>query len=348
MKRKNWLKKVWQFLQREDLDRVLLVIAILLVFSSVTYSLVEKKPIIDALWWTIVTVTTVGYGDISPTTIPGRIVAVINMIVGIGVLAILSASLASVLVSKKLKEDLGMNSYQAENHIVLCEWNYRAEVILKEFRQDPELTEAPIVLISNIERKPLEDENLFFIQGPVSDSTLLKANVGKAKTVIILGDDSLDHNARDAKAILSTLIVESLAPSAYTIVELANEAYVETCKKAKADEIIVTSQLSSMLISQAAINHGISYVISDLLSFQDGGNQLYKVPVPRSKVGMAFMESFIHMKQVYQSTVVALQRGSEGEVICNPSSQQKLSSDDYLLIIATENNHAEIQKAGTV
>lgn len=343
MKNKIWYKEIWKFIQRENLDRVLLVIVILLIFSSVTYSIVEKKTIIDSLWWTIVTVTTVGYGDISPVTLLGRLVAIINMIVGIGVLAILSASLASVLVSKKIKEDLGMSSYKFENHIILCEWNYRAEIILKEFRQDSDFAEAPIILIANIERKPIEDDNLYFVQGKVSDDTLMKANVRNAKTVIILGDDNLEHTARDATTILSTLIVESLAPSAYTIVELVNPGYIDTCKKARADEIIVSSHLSSMLISQAAINHGITYVISDLLSFQDGANKLYKVPVPHSKVGMPFMETFVHMKEMYQSTVVALQRGLQGEVICNPSNQYKLNHQDYLIIISTETSYKEIQ-----
>ncbi|WP_353929137.1 ion channel [Okeanomitos corallinicola TIOX110] len=342
---KNWYKQAWKFLQRENLDRVLLVITILVIFSSITYSIVENKTIIDSVWWTIVTVTTVGYGDISPVTLPGRLVAIVNMIVGIGVLAILSASLASFLVSKKIKEDLGMSAYKFENHIIVCEWNYRAEVIIKEFRQDSDFKEAPIILIADIDRKPIEDENLYFIKGKVSDETLIRANINKAKTAIILGDDKLEHNARDATTILSTLIVESLASSVYTIVELMNAAYIDTCKKAHADEIIVSSHISSMLISQAAINHGITYVISDLLSFQDGANKLYKVPVPRSKIGMPFIEAFVHIKQTYQSTVVALQKGLQGEVMCNPSNQYKLNNQDYLIIVATESSYQEIQKS---
>ena len=345
MVKKNWYKQVWKFLQRENLDRVLLVITVLIIFSSLTYSIAEQKTIIDSLWWTIVTVTTVGYGDISPVTLIGRLVAIINMIVGVGVLAILSASLASFLVSKKIKEDLGMCSYQFENHIILCEWNYRAEVILKEFRQDSDFANAPIVLIADIDRKPIDDDHLYFIQGKVSDETLTKANVVKAKTAIILGNDNLEHNARDATTILSTLTIESLAPSVYTIVELMNAGYADTCKKAHADEIIVSSHLSSMLISQAAINHGITYIISDLLTFEDGTNKLYKVPVPKSKVGLSFIDVFVHIKEMYQSTVVALQRGLQGEVICNPSNQHKLNSEDYLIIIATENYYKQIQKS---
>jgi len=179
----------------------------------------------------------------------------------------------------------------------------------------------------------------------VSDETLNRANLAKAKIVIILGGDSVDYTARDGKVILSTLTVESINPNVYTIVELVDEAYVQTCKRAKADEIIVSSELSSILISQAALNPGISKVVSDLLSSQDGGNQLYKVPIPKSKVGLPFIDVFIYMKQAYQSIAVAVQKGSEGEVISNPAEDYQLENNDYLLVIAQENPRYRIKRS---
>lgn len=335
MKLRVWLKKVWRFLQRENLDRLLMIIGILIGVSSIGLSWVEPQfSLVDALWWSIVTLATVGYGDITPVTLSGRLIAIIDMIVGIGVLATFSATLASILVERKMREDLGMSSYKFEEHIILCEWNYSSRVILKELRLDPQVQEMPIVLIANLERKPIDDENLFFIRGSVSDETLSRANLAKAKTVIILGDDSLDYTARDAKVILSTLTVESINPQAYTIVELVDEAYVQTCKRANADEIIVSRELSSMLISQATLNHGITKVVSNLLSSQDRGNQLYKIPIPQSKIGLPFIDVFIQMKQVYQSVVLAVQKGSDGEVISNPATDYQLENNDYLLVIS--------------
>jgi voltage-gated potassium channel len=346
MSLKVWIKRIWRFLQRENLDRVLAIIGIILVFSTVGLSLVEPKITFgNALWWSIVTLTTVGYGDISPSTLAGRTIAVIDMFVGIGVLAAFSGTLASILVERNIKEDQGMSAYKFEDHIILCEWNYRARVILKELRLDAHYQEKPIILIANIEKKPIDDENLFFIQGQVSDETLNRANLAKAKIVIILGDDSVDYTARDGKVILSTLTVESINPNVYTIVELVDEAYVQTCKRAKADEIIVSSELSSILISQAALNPGISKVVSDLLSSQDGGNQLYKVPIPKSKVGLPFIDVFIYMKQAYQSIAVAVQKGSEGEVISNPAEDYQLENNDYLLVIAQENPRYRIKRS---
>ena len=58
----------------------------------------EFKTFWDGVWWAVVTVTTVGYGDLYPSTVAGRIVGIVLMFVGIGFLAVLTATIASYFV----------------------------------------------------------------------------------------------------------------------------------------------------------------------------------------------------------------------------------------------------------
>ncbi|MGB3757547.1 MAG: ion channel [Rivularia sp. (in: cyanobacteria)] len=332
---RNWIESIWEFLETENFLRPLLLIIVIIVISSVGLSLVEPNlSLFDSLWWAVVTLTTVGYGDVTPKALPGRFIAFLDMLVGIGVLTLLTATVASILVERKISKDLGMHSYSFENHIILCEWNYRAEIIIKELRLEPEIEKAPIVLIADIDRKPVKDKYLFFVKGEVCDETLHQANLLKAKTVIILGDDNLDYKQRDAKVILSTLTVESINKDAYTIVELINEKNIKNCDRANADEIIVSSKLSSNLISSAAINHGISKVISDIVTYEYG-SQIFKIAIPESEVGSLFIDVFMTMKQDFQSTVIAIQQGENGKTISNPSPDYLLEKDDYLIFIGS-------------
>ncbi|MGB3641541.1 MAG: ion channel [Rivularia sp. (in: cyanobacteria)] len=332
---RKWIESIWEFLETENFLRPLLIILIIVAISSLSLSIVEPNlSLFDSLWWAVVTLTTVGYGDVTPKTISGRFIAFLDMLVGIGVLTLLTATVASILVERKIILDLGMHSYSFENHIILCEWNYRTEIIIKELRLEPEIEKAPIVLIADIDRKPVKDKHLFFVKGEVCDETLHQASLLKAKTVIILGDDNLDYKQRDAKVILSTLTVESINKNAYTIAELINEKNIETCKRACADEIIVSSKLSSNLISSAAINHGISKVISDIVTYEYG-SQIFKIAIPESEIGSLFIDVFMTMKQDFQSTVIAIQQGENGKTISNPSPDYLLEKDDYLIFIGS-------------
>ena len=226
-----------------------------------------------------------------------------------------------------------MHSFDFENHIILCEWNHRTRSIHRELRMDPRLDTTVIILIAEIEAKPIDDENLYFIQGGVTEENLKRANLKKARTVVILGDDSLEANARDAKAVLTTLTVETINPDVYSIVELANEANVQHCERANANEIIVGSEFSSKLISRAALDHGISKVLSELLSSRFG-NDLYKIPVPPSVQGKKYIDVFTEMKRSNHSTILAIQKDMEGEVISNPPVDYQVTAGDYLIVIS--------------
>ncbi|KAA3616008.1 MAG: cag pathogenicity island protein Cag26 [Calditrichaeota bacterium] len=333
----------FNFLKRENILRILAVLTILIIFSAVGMAFFEKNtifkglPFVDALknalWWSVVTMTTVGYGDLAPITVGGRMVGTVIMILGIGILGIFTATIASVFVEKKLKEERGMGSYNFENHVILCEWTNRTRELLAELRNDNRCTETPMILISPIENKPVDDENLYFIQGDVNEENLKRANIFKARTVVIMSDDSINESARDAKAVLTTLTVECMNEAAYTIVELVDESNVQHCRRAKADEIIVGAEFSTKLISRAALEHGISKVISELLSSQFG-NDLYKVPLPNSMAGKEFIDVFTEMKRIHKSIVLGVQRDGDAEVISNPDVDFIVNKDDSLILIA--------------
>jgi len=327
-----------QILKKENLSFVLILITVIVLVSSAIISLVEPNFTFgDALWWSMVTLTTVGYGDLTPKTFPGRSIAVLIMILGIGLLTTasitISATVASILINRKIKEEQGMNSYQFENHIIFCEWNARARSILLQFRSNISTINTPIVLIAEMERRPIEDKNLFFIKGAVNDETLQRANIDRASTVIILGDDRLEGGARDAKVVLSTLTVESLNPSVYTIVELLDERYLQHCQRANADEIIVSSELSAMLISQSALNHGISRLFNELLS-PAMGNQTHTIPLPPELIGKTFLDALPLLKASRQSIAIGVQN-AQGEIICNPDGDYCFQAQDQLILITS-------------
>lgn len=89
-----------KFLHTNGFIYMLYAAGALILISSVLISYVEDKPFTDALWWSIVTCTTVGYGDISPATGIGRVIAVILMIFGIGLVSMLTGAITTFFADR--------------------------------------------------------------------------------------------------------------------------------------------------------------------------------------------------------------------------------------------------------
>lgn len=93
----RFLKPVYSILKTNGLDKLLMVAAVLLFIVPIPIVLVEPSinTFSDALWWAVVTTTTVGYGDISPATPIGRVLAVVLMLVGIGIIGTFTSAITS-------------------------------------------------------------------------------------------------------------------------------------------------------------------------------------------------------------------------------------------------------------
>jgi voltage-gated potassium channel len=118
--------------KRNEFAYLTAFLAITIIFSSISILFVEPSNpqvtivnIGDALWWSISTMTTVAYGDVYPVTIEGRVIAVILMFAGIGILWTFVAAVSSKLVAEKIeKKAVGRDVYQsiadAANQPIVC------------------------------------------------------------------------------------------------------------------------------------------------------------------------------------------------------------------------------------
>lgn len=332
----RFFKRIIQALNRQMILKVLLAIFAVMLLGGLGLTLFEKEmTFANALWWAIVTVTTVGYGDISPATPGGRLVGISVMMTGIGLLGTLTASIASLLVERQFLENRGMKATNVSDHLIICGWNFRGPRIVEDFRQDPKSRGMPIVVIADLPEKPLDEENFHFIRGDVSTENLEKAAIGAARVVIVLSDDKLDAYSRDAKTILNTLAIESANPDVYTCVELMDEANVGHCRRAKADEIIVVGELSTNLLVQAALDHGMTRMISELVSNRYG-EDLYKIEVPRAMIGKTFYDALCELKATHGILCVGVGDRDGRRFAANPKNETVLSEEDWLFVIATE------------
>ncbi|MCE7792323.1 potassium channel family protein [Salipaludibacillus sp. CUR1] len=99
----RYYKPVHDILKRNGLQKAFTIVIALIFAGAIPIVLVEDSITTyhDAVWWSIVTATTVGYGDISPETILGRLIAVIFMVFGIGLIGLLTGTIATYFIDNK-------------------------------------------------------------------------------------------------------------------------------------------------------------------------------------------------------------------------------------------------------
>ncbi len=281
------------------------------------YKKSQKKEISlgESLWWAIVTLTTVGYGDYSPENSSGRFLAVILMGFGIVFTSVLSGTIASIFVERKLREGRGMKELITHDHIVICGWNDTAENLLKSLPLAGGGSNLTVVLINELDGDTVSDIKLRFkeldikfVKGDFTrEEVLRRANIQKSKSTIILADLSGGHALIDAdqRTIIAAFAIKNIAGDMKIAAELNKKENEEHLKRAHVDDILVYGQFGGFLLSHAALSPGIPSMIMELLSFTLG-NTVVKSKIPSDYFGKRFIELAEHYRVKHKSILIGI------------------------------------------
>lgn len=228
---------------------------------------------IDGFWYTTVTLTTVGYGDLAPASAGGRLlVAVPLMLVGIGLLGYVLSMAASSLVQSKTKELHGMGAHQLERHLVILNFPSlpKVERLLDELGADPAFETARDVVLIDEDLAELPAElarrGVRFVRGsPTREDTLRRANLDRAAYAIVLSKRPGDPHSDDLNVSV-TLALESARRKLYTVVECVDYSTEELLRKAGCDAIVCTSRFDAHFLSHEMLHPGVQEVIEQLTS----------------------------------------------------------------------------------
>jgi voltage-gated potassium channel len=252
----------------------------------------------DAMWWTLVTAATVGYGDKVPLTTGGRLVAILVMLLGIGLLGMITGRIASWLVTWKIKEGSGLaDQKKVKKHFVICGWKNEMVSVLEDILAiNPHFTDEDIVVVSTVEQAKMENlrshpnlQNVRFVRGDyVDENVLLRANIKKAERVLVLADNSSQASDQevDARTVMTVLTVKTISKDIYTCVELIDSKFKRYLENVHCDEIILSREHNRILLANATAASGIAHIVQDLLNLE--GGRLITKDFPDHFVGDSF------------------------------------------------------------
>lgn len=332
-----------QTLYRERVFALILAVASLLLIGGLGFALAEIQQgskweqLGRGLWWALVTLTTVGYGDVVPQTAIGRLVGAGLMLGGVVSLALVTATVASIFIERKFRRERGLEAISATDHILILGWHYGAEDFLDQLLKRLSAT-VPVVLVNRLPPEQMEavkdkypTHELFYLWGDYSrEETLQKANVRLAEKAIILGERQEGETADqvDQRTLLTSLTLKSLQPKIRVMVELLrpdNRPYLE---RAGVEEILTRGQYDSSLMAGALASPGLFRALTTLLV---GDTQsLWAVEVPSRFQGRTVADLAAHLKERHQALLVAIYTEGRALHLDDLLSEEPSAIDDFI------------------
>ena len=280
--------RLWKQLSQMDFRVIFILSIMIILFGTFSVHMIEPETfpnLFDSFWWTMTTLTTVGYGDFYPTTIGGRLIGIFLFIFGIGLIGVLIGKIVEAASTYQRLKKEGRILFRKTDHFVYIGWSKKTEqAIIEVFHHDPK---ASIVLIENIKETPITHDQVHFIQGDQTDEkTLMKANILESKRVAIFSDPTIEEPVlRDGKSLLIASAVEALSihhkVDIQTVVEISEERHIKKFNHIRVDDFILSDDSVSLLMAKATLQPGTTTIFRQLLS-KKFGNNIHVIKASRS------------------------------------------------------------------
>lgn len=255
-------------------------------------------------WWFVVTLMTVGYGDIAPTTQGGRIVAIIIMLTGIATAAGFAGKLLDTFMANQRLRKQGRARLKMKNHIVIFGYNKsKTEQLIGELTRETR-GKKDIVLVSVSQKEhPLpQHPEVSFVHGEMhtSEDVMSRACVSEASMIVI-------HPQDDTDGLGIAVMVVALNKSAHIVAYFVDPHVASIVKTLDGGRIECVLSVSVWTMAHALTDPGTSQVIERLLN-TDVDSTVRCLVVPPGVVDIDFFKFFQYLKVHHDAILVGVQQ----------------------------------------
>ncbi|OYT62254.1 hypothetical protein B6U81_01205 [Thermoplasmatales archaeon ex4484_30] len=279
----------------------------------VTFHFLENASWLDSFYWIVITLSTVGYGDLTPHSPLMKIIVFPIVLVGI----VVFASITGLIVEEQQARLRGLKPSRQNKHVIILGYNDAAESAIQELKGKYEIT-----LVDNEQDvNPKIEENIHFIRGdPKKEESLLRANIEKAEFVLITLKE-------DSDAILATLAVRNLNEKAKIIVSISSMENVRRARAAGAHVVVTVDALAGRFLASAVFEENVVKFFEDVSSGKEG----YDIVEIDAKEMKGKKVKDIILQNYKDGLLLAVSR--EGRLFIKPDLEMEIEKDDKLLFI---------------
>ena len=311
----------------------------LTALGTLGFGLLEPLTLLDSLYLTVMTMATVGYGDVHPLSRGGRGFAIVFMLVSVAVVGFLLSTAIQALVQSEIVAAYGQRRRYREisklrNHFIICGAGRVGARIIRELQR----REEPFIVVERDQQQVanlIEEDVLVLVRDATLEETLRDAGVEHARALATCLPDDADN-------VYVVLTARGLNDDLH-IVARAIEAQAEPkLIRAGANRVISPVIIGSQRMVQALTKPAVADFI-DSIAAEDLDLDFEEVVVAPHSSYVGHKLKFTNIRSELDVVIVAVRRSSNSEMIFNPSGDSQIEAGDMLIAIGRADSLARLK-----
>ncbi|MGD9383364.1 MAG: potassium channel protein [Desulfobacterales bacterium] len=314
--------------------------ACLLVLGAAGYMVIEGWSFMDALYMTVITLATVGYGEVHEISPEGRLFTVILIFLGVGFFLYVVGNVIQFLVEGRIRHVLGRRILDKQisklkNHFIVCGYGRMGRALCRYLIQKHL---DFIVIEQNPKRVPVmnEDGILYIVGAATDEANLIKAGIERAKGIIsVLGTD--------ADNVFLVLIAKGLNPDIFVVARANQDETEKTLYTAGTDKVVSPFALGARRVAHAILRPTVIHFLE--LAFADDATDInveeMTVSASSKLVDVSLQES--GLRQEFDLIIISIKK-ADGTMSFNPKASYRFEAGDTIVAVGNSKGLMQAEK----
>ncbi|MGE7635133.1 potassium channel family protein [Bacillus paramycoides] len=321
---------------RKQLWIAVICMTFVVILGTLGFMTIEEISLFQAFWMTMITVLTVGYGDAVPVTQAGKVFALLIIPVGVGIVTYAIGVVAAMIIEGNLfhavrRKKMNKQIAQLENHIIVCGCGRVGLQVVHELQEK----KIPFVVVDK-DGSTFEQEKLLYVHGDATeDHVLHNAGISKAAGLVAIV-------ANDAENVFITLTARGLNDAIKIVARAEKPETEEKLRRAGANKVINPSSMAGIHIAKGIANPLTVHYIDTVLYGVEQSFVIEEIQVGKDSIlaNKSLLES--NVRNQFDVTILAILRN--GEIIHNPTGQEKLQEHDMIIVFGSVEKLGQFEK----
>jgi len=317
-----------QYTSVQKLRVVLILLVFLVSIGTTGFIFIENMNLLDALYMTFITFSTVGFSEVAPLHPGGRIFVIFLIVIGLGLAYYLASIIGQMVIEGQFKEILGRRKMdnkikKLNEHHIIAGYGRVGRRVASEFKK----RNAPFIVIEKDQKAidSLFSDQVLFVEGEATDDEVLRqARIEVARTLISTLPD-------EAQNVYITLTAREMNRNLKIISRADFDEGEKKLKRAGADQVISPHVLGGMRMAMACLRPNVVDFMHTT-SLGEGGLSIEEMVIPdgSSLIGKTLVES--RLKQDFGANIIGLKKPGENMMIA-PGPNTILDKEDIMVLI---------------